>query len=260
MPLPQADFDPTESAVPWKALKAAGFEVVFATPNGKPARCDLRMLNGRGLGPLSLVLAAAKLGSAAYVEMAHSREFLHPVSWQSVSDTGTEKFEGVVLPGGHAPGMREYLESEILQNLVVHFFAADKPVGAICHGVVLAARSQALTVSGTRQSVLYGRKTTALLKTQELVAWRLTCLWLGNYYRTYPEMTVEVEVRSVLKSETDFIAGPPVLFRDTPSNLSRGFVVIDRNYISARWPGDAHRFAAGFIELLGMRLNRKPNQ
>jgi protease I len=258
IPIPRADFDPTESGVPWKMLKGAGFDIVFATPEGKKAQCDLRMLNGRGLGPLSLILSANRLGKAAYIEMAHSKDFLRPRSWQAVADQGIEEFEGLILPGGHAPGMREYLESGLLQDLVVKFFAVDKPVGAICHGVVLAARSRARVVSSSEmQSVLYGRKTTALLKTQEMIAWRMTCLWLGKYYRTYPE-TVEAEVRSVLKSETDFVAGPPVFLRDTPAHLARGFTVVDRNYISARWPGDAHRFATGFIELANRRLNRQP--
>ena len=29
------DFDPTETAVPWKSLKKEGHEVIFATPNGQ---------------------------------------------------------------------------------------------------------------------------------------------------------------------------------------------------------------------------------
>jgi putative intracellular protease/amidase len=37
--------------------------------------------------------------------------------------------------------MREYLESEVLQRLIGAAFADGIPVAAICHGVVLAARS-----------------------------------------------------------------------------------------------------------------------
>jgi hypothetical protein len=33
------------------------------------------------------------------------------------------------------------------------------------------------------------------------------------------------------------------LRRDSDTDPSAGFVVRDGNYISARWPGDAHRFA-----------------
>jgi len=40
------------------------------------------------------------------------------------------------------------------------------------------------------------------------------------------------------------------LFRDAPRRLDRGFVVRDGNYISARWPGDVHRYTSELIEVL----------
>lgn len=242
IPLPSHDFDPTETAVPWKILSSAGVEVIFATPDGQPGHCDDRMLNGTGLGPLTPVLAADKNGRTAYLEMAQSPEFNQPLHWNQIE---VEKFDGIILPGGHAQGMREYLESKILQDAVVKFFESKKPVGAICHGVVLAARSK--TAEG--KSVLHGRKTTALLATQEYLAWSLTFAWLGRYYRTY-QQTVESEVTAALASPRDFLKGPPPLFRDNIENLNRGFVVKDRTYVSARWPGDTHLFATAFLKAL----------
>jgi protease I len=94
------------------------------------------------------------------------------------------------IAGGHAPGMRVYLGTGVLQSAVADFFAQKKPVGAICHGVLLAARSSI----HPGKSVLYGKKTTALTKQMELIAWRLTRLYLDDYYRTY-QTTVEDEVR-----------------------------------------------------------------
>jgi protease I len=96
---------------------------------------------------------------------------------------------------------------------------------------------------------LYGRKTTALTKTLELSGWALTCAWMGDYYRTY-EQVLQDEVKSVQQSPDDFLSGPPALKRDSPSKLSPGFVVKDGNYLSASWPGDAHRFAAEFLKML----------
>jgi hypothetical protein len=37
--------------------------------------------------------------------------------------------------------LRPYLESPVLQRVVSEFFEADKPVAAICHGVLLVGRS-----------------------------------------------------------------------------------------------------------------------
>ena len=58
-PLPDEDFDPTESAIPWAALTAAGHEVAFATPSGQPARADPRILSGKGFGPWKAFLAGS---------------------------------------------------------------------------------------------------------------------------------------------------------------------------------------------------------
>ena len=156
-----------------------------------------------------------------------------------------DQFEGILLPGGHAKGMREYLESQVLQNIVTLFFASQKPIGAICQGVVLVARSK----KADGKSVLFGRKTTALLSSQELTAWNLTRLWLKDYYRTYSE-TVEAEVKKNLASEEDFVKGPTPFFRDSPDTLKNGFCLRDGNYLSARWPGDANKFGNEFLNMI----------
>ena len=164
---------------------------------------------------------------------------------KSASGSRIAYVQGLLLPGGHAPGMKSYLESSVLQSLVAAAFAVRLPVGAICHGVVLAARSR----GADGRSVLYGRKTTALTKPMELTAWSLTCAWLGSYYRTYP-VTVEDEVTAALAASGDFKRGPVSTRRDAPDHLERGFTVRDGQYLSARWPGDAHRFATEFAGMV----------
>ncbi len=235
MPLPDHDFDPTEAAVPWRRFTEAGHRIVFATPQGKPATADPRMLEGTGLGLLAPLLAANTRGRESYRLMTQAQTFRQPLAWEGID---INRFDGLILPGGHAPGMIEYLESEVLQQVVSACFAARKPVGAICHGVVLAARSN----RDDGLSVLHGKRTTALLRQQELAAWLLTAAWLGDYYRTYP-MTVQEEVTAALARPEDFETGPLPLWRDDPAHRERGFCVRDGHYVSARWPGDAHRFA-----------------
>lgn len=242
IPIPSTDFDPTESAVPWLALSMAGHLVTFATPDGATGKADPVMVTGKGLGLLAPLLMADANGRNAYAAMTRSAEFQSPLRYADVRSTA---FDALLLPGGHAPGMKPYLESIILQEQIAQFFASSKPVAAICHGVLLAARSR----SSTGRSVLYGRKTTALTKMLELSGWALTCLWMGRYYRTYPQV-LQDEVKGMLAKPQDFIAGSMAVTRDSPGNLAPGFIVRDRNYLSARWPGDAHRFAAEFLTML----------
>jgi len=151
IPLPTEDFDPTECAVPWLALRRQGIQIDFATPRGQTARCDMRMLNGTGLGILAPILAADQNGREAYAKLKQAAEFKSPLSWTDIHDAN---YDGVMLPGGHAPGMKPYLESKLLQNFVTECF-------------------------------------------------------------------------------------------------NRGFTVKDRSYLSASWPGDAHRFAYELIAMLG---------
>ena len=243
VPLPAYGFDPTEVAIPWKLLSAIGVALVFATPTGTQALPDIRMLKGTNLGIWKSVLQARQDAVDACVEMQSSQLFCEPLKY---SDIKEKHFDAILLPGGHDKGVKEYLESEVLQTCVVNFFVSKKPVGAICHGVVLAARS---IDPVSNKSVLHEYKTTSLLKSQELLAHNLTRLWLKDYYLTYPEITVEDEVKSVLSSQENFIKGPSPLFRDDGNKLERGFFVKDRNFLSARWPGDAYNFSLEFIKM-----------
>jgi protease I len=235
MPLPSTDFDPTESAVPWRFLKQRGHNFVFATPDAKPAQADQRMIDGNGLGLLRPFFIADKNGRSAYTEMQQSGEFLTPIAYD---DIHTKSFDAILLPGGHAQGMKPYLESTRLQTFIAMQFIAKKPIAAICHGVVLAARS----LRGDGKSILHGFKSTALLQKQEMLAWQITRAWLGNYYRTY-DQSVQAEVTAALATPDDFLEGPMPLTRDSENNLKPGFIVRDRHFLSARWPGDAHRLA-----------------
>lgn len=277
IPLPRRDFDPSEVALSWKVLRERGHQVVFATPEGAEAEADPIMISGRGLdvwSPLpvlgqlklfGLILRARADARHAYRAMQADPAFAQPLRWDSA---GAGDFDGLLLGGGHwARGMCEFLESTALQLLVADFFAANKPVAAICHGVLLAARSK----RADGLSVLHGRKTTALTWKQERTASAMAHVgrfWDCNYYRTYPEqagqlsgfMSVQQEVTRALASPQDFIDVQPDLphllrktlglHRDSASDARPAWVVRDGNYVSARWPGDAYTFAATFAQLL----------
>jgi putative intracellular protease/amidase len=283
--LPHRDFDPSEVAVTWKTLQDLGNHVFFATPDGRPAAADPLMLSGKqldawsripGLGRvrlLGLLLRANGDARAAYAALRQDAAFLSPVSYASLQ---VGDYDGLVLPGGHwSRGMRQFLEDTNLQRFVADFFDADKPTAAICHGVVLAARSIS---TRTGKSVLHGRKTTALTWRLENSAYSLMKhlgrFWDPEYYRTYTEAStepagyrsVQSEVTRALQSPADFCDVPgnasdhvrktSGLFRDTLEDDRPAWVVRDGRYVSARWPGDVHSFAKTFAALLA-DINRQ---
>lgn len=239
LPLPDHDFDVTEVAVPWKLLREAGHDVVFATEAGATPACDPLLLTGVVFGKLG----AEPEPIAFYRELERAPEFVSPRTW---SECRAADFDALLLAGGHAPGMKQYLGSQAVQQLTADFFAADKPVAAICHGVLVAARSR----RGDGPSVLHGRKTTCLPKYMERAAFLATFWRRGRYYRTYPAY-VEDEVSAALAAPGDFQRGPRELSRrGTRDEDGPAFVVEDGAYVSARWPGDAYLFAKKLIARL----------
>ncbi len=152
--------------------------------------------------------------------------------------------------------------------------AARKPVGAVCHGVLVAARA---VDPATGRSVLFGRRTTALTWELERRAWdiaRWSRFWEPDYYRTYTEepgqragfMSVQQEVSRALAQPEDFVDVPKGTpgyrrktsgrARDTPTDSRPAWVVRDGSYVSARWPGDVHTFAATLCEVLAEGSSR----
>lgn len=284
MPLPSHDFDPTEAAVTWKILRDAGHTVDFATPDGQRAYADPRMISGQGLDPwgwipglrmvplIGLMLRANRTAREAYQQMQRDPRFLNPHTYAALQ---VGNYDALALPGGHAQGMKIYLEDKTLQSFVADFFDAKdaqgqhKPIAAVCHGVVLAARAIS---KASNRSVLYGRKTTALTWKLEKSAWDLTRFlarfWDSGYFRTYRESkgepvgyrSVEQEVKRALEKEADFMNVPrnvPHHFlktngisRDQRNDDRPAWVVKDGNYLSARWPGDVHTLGRQFVTLL----------
>lgn len=241
IPLPDHDFDTTEVAVPWRLLLDAGHEVVFATEAGAVPATDPLLLTGVIFGQLG----ADPEPKAFYGQLLDDPAFRAPLRWAEVDP---QTIDALVLPGGHAPGMRQYLGSPELQALVVQLWNRRIPVGAICHGVLVLARAIDPT---TGRSVLADARTTCLPDYMERLAYALTAWKLGRYYRTY-DAYVEAEVRAALhEPERQFVRGPITLVSRGSRDSDRGaFIVEDGRYVSARWPGDAYAFARAMIARL----------
>jgi putative intracellular protease/amidase len=233
IPLPDRDFDVTEVAVPWKLWKNQGYEITFATEAGKIGQCDPLLLTGVIFGKLGATAEAI----GYYREMTESAEFQHPIPYAEIRP---EEYDLLHLPGGHAQGMKQYLESKTLQGKVLAFFKAQKLVGSICHGPIVLART---IDPATGKSVIHGRKVAALTKFLERLAYYITAWKLGKYYRTYPAY-VQDEVAAAMGDSSNFQRGPKQF---------EPFVFEDGNLVTARWPKDSWLYAGRLI----LRLEEK---
>lgn len=228
IPIPDNDFDLTEVSIPWKYFVNNGFDATFSTEKGGVGKADPLLITGVIFGKLGAKPEAIE----AYLKLEQDKVFKNPISYDSIEP---EQYDALLLPGGHAKGMRQYLESTVLQSKVLEFVKLNKIIGAICHGPLVLARS---IDPDTGRSVLYGRRLTSLTKKLERIAYYLTFWKLGRYYRTYPEY-VQDEIVKSLKTRENYLTG---------GSIWKPFVVEHGNLITARWPNDVHLFAQTLVD------------
>jgi len=230
IPIPDKDFDTTEVALTWKILKQNNIEITFATANGTIGETDPLLLIGVIFGQLG----AKPKAIVAYHEMQQSNEFLNPIQYENIIP---QDYDMLFLPGGHAKGMRPYLESKLLQSKVVAFFKLNKKVASVCHGTLLLARS---IDPETGKSIVYDYQLTGLPKSLEMLAYAITKWKLNDYYKTYTAY-MQDDVETYLKDKNQFKTGFSSFIP---------FCVEDRNLTSARWPNDIEKFANLLVDKL----------
>lgn len=230
IPLPDHDFDPTETSAPWRECARRGWRLTFATEAGQVPEADRRLLKGFIRGPLG----PGPKGLTDYKAMVASPDYQRPIRF---SEINVNDYDALLLAGGHAPGMKQFLESKVVQERTAQFIRQEKCVGAICHGLLVLARA---VDPDSGRSVLYEYKTTSLTKLLERIGYASTFWLLGRRFRTY-DAYVEEEVRAALKEQRQYSSGL----------IPFPHVVVDRNLVTARyWLFDADAYSKTFADVL----------
>ncbi|MBM6551555.1 DJ-1/PfpI family protein [Marinomonas ostreistagni] len=114
-----------ETMVPFQALLSVGHEVHAVCPDKKSGDTVATAIHDFE-------------GDQTYTEKPGHRFALNA----TFADIKAEDYDALVIPGGRAP---EYLRlNKDVIAMVKHFFEADKPVAAICHGAQLLASAGVL--------------------------------------------------------------------------------------------------------------------
>jgi putative intracellular protease/amidase len=136
--------------------------------------------------------------------MAESPAFQSPRSWTDPSFS-LDAYDLIFLPGGHEKGVRQLIDSLIVQHQLATYFPktrkpSTKTVAAVCHGVL--ALSEAKLPDG--KSVMHDTMTTALPGAMEGFAFWGTRMFLGDYYKTYGKGSdsVETVVRRIVQKSS----------------------------------------------------------
>lgn len=109
-----------EFAAPYYVFTDAGVEVTVATPKGGQAPID----------PSSEVPDAQTAATERYYKDEVVQKIIentHKLSEQKASD-----YDAVFYPGGHGP-LWDLANDSDSQKLILDFYHAQKPVGAVCH-------------------------------------------------------------------------------------------------------------------------------
>lgn len=140
MQLAEGKTEPTgyylnEFGVPAKALVDAGYKLVLATPKGNAPAVDKK----------SVIPQYFDGGES---QMQDIQTFV--ASIDGINDTlslseviaqGLDKFEGVFIPGGHAP-LIDLANNPQIGEILAHFHNEGKPTAAICHGPIALLSGQ----------------------------------------------------------------------------------------------------------------------
>jgi len=114
-----------ETMVPFQALLAVGHTVHAVCPNKKAGDTIATSIHDFE-------------GDQTYSEKRGHNFALNA----TFSDVKAETYDALVIPGGRAP---EYLRLDpLVISIVKHFFEADKPVAAVCHGAQILAAARVL--------------------------------------------------------------------------------------------------------------------
>jgi putative intracellular protease/amidase len=215
-----------ELAKPLQALLDSGYEVTFASPTGKEPTPD----------PLSTSLAAfagnwyEKKRELDLIErMKKDNGFSRPRKFAELSDEELKGFNGIFIPGGHAP-LTDLGDNPELGRILSHFHTQHKPTATICHGPY-AFLSTKYTPGSNKEFAYKGYKLTSWSDAEE------------KFMETAVLRGEVTKVESTLREEgAEMVEGVA---------QSLGSITVDREVVSGANPMAADALGKKFIEMMG---------
>lgn len=231
-----------ETVVPARAIEAAGYEIVLATPTGAKPTIDPVSDAAEHFGGDEKALEEAR----GYY--AHSPAMNAPKKLSEVVDAGLNGFAGVFVPGGHAP-ITDLMLDETVGRALAHFHAEGKPTALLCHGPIALAGAAA-DPKGFRAAMVAGDDAKAAEAAGD---------WPYRGYRMtiFSANEEKVAEEHILKAKLYF--DMPRALTAAGGSVENGaenfapFVVTDRELITGQNPASDKPLAKAFVEALAAR-------
>jgi putative intracellular protease/amidase len=201
-----------EAVAPYEAFKAAGHDIVVATPGGVVPTVDKGSLapefNGGQAGADQMAAALASFG-----------ELQHPVKLEEVN---LDDYAAVFYPGGHGP-MEDLSADADSGRLLTLALETGKPLGIVCH----APAAMLAAIKGDGSNAFAGYKVTGFTNTEETQAgFADKAKWLLQ--------------DRLVNAGVDFQEGEPWAPK----------TVVDRNLVTGQNPSSAAPLAAELLRKL----------
>lgn len=210
-----------ELAKPLQKLLDAGYEVTFATPEGKEPVPDP---NSETLLAFAGNFYERRRENELLERMKKENGFSSPRKFRDISDQELESFRGVLIPGGHAP-LTDLGDNKELGRILEHFHSKQKPTATICHGPYAF-----LSTKASSGKFLYA----------------------GYKLTSWSDME-EAMMETMLGAEIPKVEGT---LRENGANMIEGigeklgYITVDREVISGGNPLAANPLAEKFIEMM----------
>jgi putative intracellular protease/amidase len=118
-----------EFGVPADALQQAGYELVLVTPKGNAPRVDQRSVDTQYFGGDEQEMQRIQKVIANLNGINDTRKLA------DVLKGDLSQFDGLFIPGGHAP-LIDLVGNPEVGELLTYFHNQQKPTAAICHGPI----------------------------------------------------------------------------------------------------------------------------
>lgn len=125
-----------EFGVPADRLLKAGYELVLVTPRGNAPSVDQKSVDPQYFGGDAAEMQRIQQVVAGLPGIDDS------LSLDEVLAGDLAQYEGLFIPGGHAP-LIDLANNPQVGTLLRHFHQAGKPTAAICHGPIALLAAQA---------------------------------------------------------------------------------------------------------------------
>lgn len=228
-----------ETVVPAMALINAGYEVVFATPDGTQPHIDEASDSAAHFGGDEAAYARARDFWANDPAMTRVRTL------RSVVEDGLDDYAGMFVPGGHAPVV-DLMQDADLGEILRHFHERAKPTALLCHGpiAVVAAMPQAREF---RAALIAGDAAQA---TEWAGGWQ----YAGYRMTVFSASEEKVAEDHILHAKLYF--NMPEALAAAGGDVITGAVdfepdvIVDRELITGQNPRSDHLIAEAFVEAL----------